>query len=118
MTDLPPSRTADKMMIRLPDGLRERIAESAKSRGRSMNADVIARIEASFKLEQDALNNIASLEELRRDTNARFDELDRERAVQRGVFDRIMANAKDLLGEDFLNKAVREALAEAGKPKD
>lgn len=45
---LPPSRVAEKMMIRLPDGMRDKIAEAASVSGRSMNAEVIARLEASF----------------------------------------------------------------------
>jgi hypothetical protein len=42
------SRESDKFMLRLPDGMRERIAEVAKANGRSMNAEIVARIEASL----------------------------------------------------------------------
>lgn len=35
-------------MLRLPDGMRERIAEAAEKNNRSMNAEFIARLEASF----------------------------------------------------------------------
>ena len=47
-----PSDTADKFMLRLPDGMRDQIAELAKANGRSMNAEIIARIE--FSLQFDA----------------------------------------------------------------
>lgn len=36
------SRTADKFVIRLPDGMREQIAETAKINHRSMNSEIIA----------------------------------------------------------------------------
>jgi len=46
------SRTADKFVIRLPDGLRERISEAADSNHRSMNGEIIARIDGSLDLER------------------------------------------------------------------
>lgn len=36
---------ADKYIVRLPDGMRDRIAELAKDSGRSMNSEIIAAIE-------------------------------------------------------------------------
>jgi uncharacterized membrane protein YccC len=44
----PPSQIADKYIVRLPDGMRDRIAEAAKANNRSMNAEIVARLEASF----------------------------------------------------------------------
>lgn len=43
-----PSRTLDKIVIRVPDGLRDRIAETAKRNGRSMNAEVVAALEEKY----------------------------------------------------------------------
>jgi hypothetical protein len=43
-----PSRTADQFVVRLPDGMRDRIAESAKANKRSMNAEIVARLQESF----------------------------------------------------------------------
>lgn len=43
-----PSDLADKFMLRLPDGMRDRIAEAARANNRSMNSEIIARLEASF----------------------------------------------------------------------
>ena len=43
-----PSEQADKFLVRLPDGMRDRIAEAAKASGRSMNAEIIARLAYSF----------------------------------------------------------------------
>lgn len=48
----PPSAIADKFMLRLPDGLRDTIAEHAKRAGRSMNAEVIYRLQMAY--DQDA----------------------------------------------------------------
>lgn len=48
-TDLPPSRTADQFVVRLPDGMRDRIAEAAAANKRSMNAEIVARLEDSFR---------------------------------------------------------------------
>lgn len=42
------SRESDKFMLRLPDGMRPRIAAVAKANGRSMNAEIVARLESSF----------------------------------------------------------------------
>lgn len=43
------SRTADKFVVRLPDGMRDRIAEVARAQHRSMNSEIIARLENSLK---------------------------------------------------------------------
>lgn len=42
------SRTADKFVVRLPDGLRVRIAEVSKQSHRSMNAEIVTRLEKSL----------------------------------------------------------------------
>ena len=44
----PPSDLADKFMLRMPDGMRDRLKAAAKENGRSMNAEIIARLERSF----------------------------------------------------------------------
>ncbi|WP_425557718.1 Arc family DNA-binding protein [Herbaspirillum huttiense] len=43
------SRHADKYILRFPDGMRDRIATAAKENGRSMNSEIIARLQHSFK---------------------------------------------------------------------
>lgn len=47
------SRTADKFVVRLPEGMRDRIAEVARAQHRSMNSEIVARLESS--LEQDGV---------------------------------------------------------------
>lgn len=51
----PPSRTADQFVVRLPNGMRDLIAESAHAAGRSMNAEIVHRLENSFSKEQRRL---------------------------------------------------------------
>lgn len=42
------SRNADKFVVRLPDGLRERIAEAAKRDGRSMNSQIVNLLDTFY----------------------------------------------------------------------
>lgn len=42
------SRTADKFVVRLPDGMRELIAEVARTNHRSMNSEIISRLKATL----------------------------------------------------------------------
>ncbi|MGN7495926.1 Arc family DNA-binding protein [Pseudomonas lactis] len=46
------SRTADKFVVRLSDGLRARIADKARGNHRSMNSEILARLDESMELEQ------------------------------------------------------------------
>ncbi|MCJ8167987.1 Arc family DNA-binding protein [Atopomonas sediminilitoris] len=45
------SRTADKFVLRLPQGMRDRIAEVARQRHRSMNSEIINRLEQSLSID-------------------------------------------------------------------
>lgn len=47
---LAPSDLADKFMLRMPDGMRDQIANAAKANKRSMNTEIIARLEESFDI--------------------------------------------------------------------
>lgn len=51
-TDKPsfPSDAADKFVVRFPDGMRDQITGAAKAAGRSMNAEIVHRLESSFQL--------------------------------------------------------------------
>ncbi|KQV68414.1 hypothetical protein ASC90_12450 [Rhizobium sp. Root1220] len=42
-------RGSDQFPLRLPDGMRDRIKESAEAAGRSMNAEIVLRLESSFR---------------------------------------------------------------------
>ena len=54
------SRTADKFVVRLPDGMRERIADVAHNHHRSMNSEIIARLEQSM-LQEGSLDEDLSM---------------------------------------------------------
>lgn len=43
-----PGQGSDQFMVRLPDGMRDEIAKQAQQNGRSMNAEIIARLDFSF----------------------------------------------------------------------
>lgn len=43
-----PSELADRFQVRMPEGLRDRIAKAAEANNRSMNAEIVARLEGSF----------------------------------------------------------------------
>ena len=43
-----PSETQERFIVRLPDGMRDMIADAAKLGNRSMNAEIVYRLQASF----------------------------------------------------------------------
>ncbi|ORL64402.1 Arc family DNA-binding protein [Pseudomonas putida] len=55
------SRNADKFVIRLPDGMRDRIAEVARDRHRSMNSEIIARLEQSMDADGTPADSVGSV---------------------------------------------------------
>ncbi|TDQ40008.1 Arc family DNA-binding protein [Thiopseudomonas denitrificans] len=58
------SRSADKFVVRFPDDMRDRIAEVAKHNHRSMNSEIVARLETSLKQDQVMdYNNPVALDE-------------------------------------------------------
>ncbi|WP_162588343.1 Arc family DNA-binding protein [Variovorax sp. RA8] len=42
------AQAGDKYIVRFPEGMRDRIAEAAKANNRSMNAEILQRLEDSF----------------------------------------------------------------------
>ncbi|WP_419737527.1 Arc family DNA-binding protein [Pseudomonas sp. COR18] len=66
------SRTADKFVVRLPDGLRDLIAEVAASNGRSMNSEIISRLKGSITGDLDS----TELRRLTRILTSRVEELE------------------------------------------
>lgn len=47
--DPAPSDLADKFMLRMPDGMRDRLKREAADNNRSLNAEIVARLEKSFE---------------------------------------------------------------------
>ncbi|HCL45515.1 MAG TPA: hypothetical protein DIC54_15230 [Pseudomonas sp.] len=54
-----PVQPQDKFVVRFPDGLRDQIAEAAKDSGRSMNAEIVTRLE--WSLEAQLLDQVEQL---------------------------------------------------------
>lgn len=52
-----PSDQQDKFMLRLPDGMREKIKVAAEANKRSMNAEIVARLEATFRVKSAMLQS-------------------------------------------------------------
>lgn len=48
-TRAPTTRDSDKYIVRMPEGMRDRIAASAKLNNRTMNAEIVARLQQSFE---------------------------------------------------------------------
>jgi len=61
MTTNTVGRGSDQIKLRVPAGMHEELKEAAKANGRSMNAEIIARLEVFT----DSPNNSNSLDELR-----------------------------------------------------
>lgn len=79
-----PSESQDRFIVRLPDGMRDRIAEEAKANNRSMNAEIVGRLEASFALSAPS-QRVAELEAMAQQHKAVIEamsgELDRAREL-------------------------------------
>ena len=72
-----PSGRQDQFMVRFPDGMRDRIKDASESSGRSMNAEIIARLEASFTWSDTDLEFRSVVDSLQR----RQDDIDRRLAA-------------------------------------
>lgn len=48
----PPSADADKFILRLPEGMRDQIAEKAKANNRSMNAEMVLMLQQVMEARQ------------------------------------------------------------------
>ncbi|WP_372875358.1 Arc family DNA-binding protein [Pseudomonas sp.] len=97
------SRTADKFVVRLPDGMRERIADVARNHHRSMNSEIIARLEQSMLQESslgDELNVSLDSPELslhERELLQRFRQLSRR---QQNALVALIAHDAELAAEE------------------
>lgn len=48
-----PSQTADKFVIRLPDGMRERLRQQAKANQRTMNGEIVFHLDRALAAENE-----------------------------------------------------------------
>ena len=76
------SRTADKFVVRLPNGMREQVAEVARKNHRSMNSEIIDRLEQSLLNDQfepaaSAIGDEANPDELKAELTRAYRIIDR-----------------------------------------
>lgn len=50
-----PSRKLDQYIVRFPDGMRDQLKKAAKENNRSLNAEIIARLEGYEELKKESL---------------------------------------------------------------
>lgn len=72
-----PSEQADKYLLRLPEGMRERLKAAAQENNRSMNAEIVARLEQSFltKVRADGTREVSMSRGEYMDLMARLDRI-------------------------------------------
>jgi len=87
-----PSDKQDQYMVRFPDGMRDRLKAAAAQNKRSMNAEIVARLEASFDLDPGE-----SPDEVRARVFSSQEEID------------TLPSPGDVLGAE-LQRAIREAI--------
>jgi hypothetical protein len=76
----PPSFLLDRFNVRLPDGMRERLAEAAKANNRSLNSEIVARLEASLDA-GSADGSFAKLHQSLEDLKASLEKAIKKKAV-------------------------------------
>lgn len=62
MSDEFPSHKLDKFVLRLPDGMRERIKRAADESGRSMNAEIVQLLEEAYPEDEPIEDILAGLQ--------------------------------------------------------
>ncbi|SET74927.1 Arc family DNA-binding protein [Paracoccus homiensis] len=60
MSTIPTNRESDRFMLRLPDGMRDRIKAAAEANNRSMNAEIVATLEKEYPAPRDSYRDILS----------------------------------------------------------
>lgn len=80
MSQNTPSRDLNKFIVRLPEGMRERIAAKAKENNRSMNAEIVSRLERtllpSYTLEFKETYSYDEVQRLYDGMNARMERME------------------------------------------
>ena len=85
-----PGRGSDQFPLRFPDGMRDQLKKAAKENKRSLNAEIIARLEAYT----DIPSNSNSLDELRQTLNKHGEKLDKLADMLGKLCEVINANTK------------------------
>lgn len=70
------SRKLDQYIVRFPDGMRDHLKNEAEKNNRSLNAEIVARLEQTIKPQTEALPPITA--EIFDQLFSRFDQLDKK----------------------------------------
>ena len=76
MSDGRTGRGSDQFPLRLPDGMRDRIKAAAEASNRSMNAEIVARLEKTFDPRFAALPTEGELSDMLGEVFERLDRLE------------------------------------------
>jgi hypothetical protein len=107
-----PGRGSDQFIVRLPDGMRDFIAEMAERSGRSMNAEIVNALAHQIARFSPGKPLPAGMIEVMNDAMA---ERIRQGEIQRTV--REMGEKLEVIAKE-LDQVAAEARAEVGKPSD
>lgn len=98
------SQDADKYIVRFPSGMRDRIKAAAAANGRSLNAEIVQRLQASF--EAPGQGDAESVRALRELADERARSLEDAITLQSGL-----ANIVDYLVRSHVGKMTAEIAA-------
>ncbi|MCQ0990351.1 Arc family DNA-binding protein [Jiella marina] len=108
-----PAQPQDKYVLRLPDGMRDRIKAAADVNNRSMNAEIIARLEGSFI--DDASEQIERQDRMLSEQTAAFLSLAEELRETKSNMTRIERELKSVTKSAV---TIGRALSEAASGND
>lgn len=97
------ARIDPKFMLRLPEDLRDRVKEHAATNNRSMNAEIIARLEASFEApsrEEFELTKKWAQEFLREALDSAVEQIVAETGLSKAKDNTLFQRLAKLSGED------------------
>lgn len=104
------TQAGEKYIVRFPEGMRDRIAEAAKASNRSMNAEIVERLQTSLSLESQVV-------EIKAAASAERSRTERALLVQQDII-KTLGTALEALAKNTLRtygpNEVIEMLAEAG----
>lgn len=114
------SRSLDKVIVRLPDGMRDRLKAAAVANKRSMNAEIVARLELSLELEPGESINDIRARVFDDHLGARKDEMSPteiiEVELQKAIRQVVIATL-DRLERDGITSVMIEAPDDEGTPR-
>lgn len=110
-----PSSKQDQYMVRFPDGMRDKLKALADENGRSMNAEIVARLDVSLReVPRSDQLDLAELAQLRQDVRSLLQDNVRRAEDMKEIMERQIANAQ---ADQDLVKALLEELRIARERK-